>query len=96
MSDRGWIGDAAAILSRAFAVLLIVLAAGLASAGQARAADPDFPKLTGRVTDAAGVLAPEARARIEAKLKATTARCWSSRRTSARSASRSVTGSKAR
>jgi uncharacterized protein len=61
-----------------------------------------FPQLTGRVVDAANLLNPEQRAALEAKLKAhedkTTdqVRCSSSRRTSARSASRSGTGSKAR
>ncbi|MBV9567698.1 MAG: TPM domain-containing protein [Hyphomicrobiales bacterium] len=34
------------------------------------AADPDFPALTGRVVDAANLLTPEARARLEEKLKA--------------------------
>ena len=42
----------------------------LLSVGLARAAELDLPKLDGRVTDAAGVLSPAARARIEAKLKA--------------------------
>ena len=49
----------------ALAALWLVLIAGFALA-----ADPDFPKLTGRVTDAAGILAPDARQRIEDKLKA--------------------------
>lgn len=34
------------------------------------AADPTFPALSGRVVDAAGILKPEAKAAIEAKLKA--------------------------
>ena len=34
------------------------------------AADPTFPPLSGRVVDAAGILKPEAKAAIEAKLKA--------------------------
>ncbi|WP_096485022.1 TPM domain-containing protein [Methylorubrum populi] len=41
-----------------------------ALAGFAAAAEPDFPKLTGRVVDAAGILAPEARTRIDGKIKA--------------------------
>ncbi|QIJ74703.1 hypothetical protein GU700_09000 [Methylobacterium sp. NI91] len=39
-------------------------------AGLAAAAEPDFPKLTGRVVDAAGILSPEARTRIDGKIKA--------------------------
>ncbi|KQQ30684.1 hypothetical protein ASF53_18080 [Methylobacterium sp. Leaf123] len=38
--------------------------------GLANAAEPDFPKLTGRVVDAAGILSPETRARIDGKIKA--------------------------
>jgi uncharacterized protein len=45
---------------------LVVLAAPLA----ALAADPAFPALTGRVVDAANIIPADARARIEAKLKA--------------------------
>ena len=41
-----------------------------ALAGFAAAAEPDFPKLTGRVVDAAGILAPETRTRIDGKIKA--------------------------
>ncbi len=36
----------------------------------ALAADPSYPPLTGRITDNANLIAPEARQRIEAKLKA--------------------------
>jgi uncharacterized protein len=51
--------------------LLAVLALALMiGAGLAAAAEPDFPKLTGRVVDAAGILSPEARARIDGKIKA--------------------------
>ena len=39
-------------------------------AGAAGAAEPTFPALTGRVVDAAGILKPEDRAILEAKLKA--------------------------
>ena len=39
-------------------------------AGLAAAAEPDYPKLTGRVVDAAGILSPEARTRIDGKIKA--------------------------
>ncbi|WP_455977609.1 TPM domain-containing protein [Methylorubrum populi] len=46
---------------------LLILAA---LTGLARAAEPDFPKLTGRVVDAAGLLSPEARTRIDGKIKA--------------------------
>jgi uncharacterized protein len=52
-----------------------VLAASLAACAwvlpaSAIAADPAFPALTGRVVDAANLLPPDARRRIEAKLKA--------------------------
>jgi uncharacterized protein len=52
-----------------------VLAASLAACAwvlpaSAIAADPAFPALTGRVVDAANLLPPDARQRIEAKLKA--------------------------
>lgn len=47
------------------AALLFVLCAGLV-----QAAEPEFPRLDGRVTDAAGVLSPEIRERITGKLKA--------------------------
>lgn len=51
--------------------LLAVLALALMiGAGLAAAAEPDFPKLTGRVVDAAGILSPEARTRIDGKIKA--------------------------
>lgn len=46
-------------------LVLLVVASSLAAA-----AEPDWPKLTGRVVDDAHLLAPEARARIEGKLKA--------------------------
>ena len=42
----------------------------LIASGAAFAAEPTFPALTGRVVDAAGILKPEAKAAIEAKLKA--------------------------
>jgi uncharacterized protein len=48
---------------------LIVLAC-LLPLSFAVAADPTFPPLTGRVVDAANLLTPEARARLEDKLKA--------------------------
>lgn len=38
--------------------------------GLALAADPTYPALTGRIVDGANLIAPEARQRIEAKLKA--------------------------
>lgn len=47
------------------ALLLLAVLTGLAAA-----AEPDFPKLTGRVVDAAGILSPEARTRIDGKIKA--------------------------
>ena len=47
------------------AAILFVLAAGLT-----QAAEPDFPRLDGRVIDAAGVLSAGSRAGIAAKLKA--------------------------
>ncbi len=52
------------------------LAAGLVAiifalpVGVALAAEPSYPPLTGRIVDNAGLIAPDARARIEAKLKA--------------------------
>ncbi|MBV9520130.1 MAG: TPM domain-containing protein, partial [Hyphomicrobiales bacterium] len=42
----------------------------LFSLAPAMAADPNFPALTGRVVDAANLLTPEVRARLEDKLKA--------------------------
>jgi uncharacterized protein len=42
----------------------------LAFAGSARAAEPQFPELTGRIVDNANLLKPEDRAAIEADLKA--------------------------
>ncbi len=50
-------------------LLLAVLVLGL-NAGLARAAEPTFPALSGRVVDAAGILKPEEEAAIDAKLKA--------------------------
>jgi uncharacterized protein len=53
------------------ALALAVIAACLAIyAVGAFAADLSFPALTGRVVDAAGILTPDQRARLEAKLKA--------------------------
>jgi uncharacterized protein len=49
-------------------LVAIMVAAGLVPA--ARGADPAFPPLSGRVVDAANIIPSEARARIEAKLKA--------------------------
>ncbi|CAO4168904.1 TPM domain-containing protein [Methylorubrum extorquens] len=48
--------------------LALLIVAGLM--GLAQAAEPDFPKLTGRVVDAAGILSQETRARIDGKIKA--------------------------
>ena len=48
---------------------LLLLLFALWSAG-ALAADPSYPTLTGRIVDGANLIAPEARARIEGKLKA--------------------------
>ncbi len=48
---------------------LILLVALCAGAG-AWAADPSYPALTGRIVDGAKLIAPEARQRIEAKIKA--------------------------
>ncbi|GJE57240.1 MULTISPECIES: TPM domain-containing protein [Methylobacterium] len=53
------------VLIAPLALLLFVLCAGLV-----QAAEPEFPPLDGRVTDAAGVLPPEIRERITGKLKA--------------------------
>jgi uncharacterized protein len=50
-------------------VLLSLVSALLGILAEARAA-PAFPPLTGRVTDAAGLLPPDTRARLEADLKA--------------------------
>jgi len=53
------------------ALALAVIAACLAVyAVGARAAELSFPKLTGRVVDAAGILTPDQRGTLEAKLKA--------------------------
>ena len=53
------------------ALALAVIAACLAVyAGGARAAELSFPKLTRRVVDAAGILTPDQRGTLEAKLKA--------------------------
>jgi len=49
---------------RASALLLLLWS------GLALAADPSYPALTGRIVDGASLIAPEARQRIEAKLKA--------------------------
>jgi uncharacterized protein len=46
--------------------LLAIVACGFA----AHAADPTYPPLTGRIMDSADLIAPEAKTRIEAKLKA--------------------------
>ena len=56
-------------VARAIGCLAALPLALLIFAGLALAADPDFPKLTGRVVDAAGILSPEARARIDGKIK---------------------------
>ncbi len=50
-------------LAASLAFLLLALAPALA-------AEPDLPTLTGRIVDGAGILSPEAEARIEGKLKA--------------------------
>lgn len=50
-------------------ILLALLGAVLGMVAEARAA-PGFPPLTGRVTDAAGLLPPDTAARLEAELKA--------------------------
>lgn len=50
--------------------LVLALAACLGSWTAALGAEPSFPKLTGRVVDAAGILTPEQRGGLEAKLKA--------------------------
>ena len=51
------------------ALLLALMACGGLWAA-ALAAEPSFPKLTGRVVDAAGILTPEQRGTLETKLKA--------------------------
>ncbi|MGU3359170.1 TPM domain-containing protein [Methylobacterium sp. M6A4_1b] len=56
-------------LSAAHLLLGLWLVFGLTLV-QARAAEPTFPTLTGRVVDAAGILKPDERAALEAKLKA--------------------------
>ncbi|MBX6321364.1 MAG: TPM domain-containing protein, partial [Rhodospirillaceae bacterium] len=59
------------VFARALAVALgLALALLLSAPGGTRAAQPDFPALTGRVVDEAGLLSPEARARLEAQLEA--------------------------
>ena len=50
--------------------LVLALAACVGLWAAALAAELSFPKLTGRVVDAAGILTPEQRGTIEAKLKA--------------------------
>lgn len=56
-------------ISRPF--LLVALLIGFVLGGQAaRADDPTFPPITGRVVDAAGLLKSEERSALEAKLKA--------------------------
>lgn len=60
-------GRTARAIARLAALTLVFLTS---LAGLALAADPDFPKLTGRVVDAADLLSPEARARIDGKIKA--------------------------
>ncbi|MEH3118604.1 MAG: TPM domain-containing protein [Methylorubrum populi] len=65
-SDRIVSARAASAL-RVLPLALLILAA---LAGLGRAAEPDFPKLTGRVVDAAGILSAEARARIDGKIEA--------------------------
>jgi uncharacterized protein len=57
----GWIG----VLRRVSAFLLLLFWSGLAIA-----AEPTYPALTGRIVDGANLIAPEARQRIEGKLKA--------------------------
>jgi uncharacterized protein len=52
------------LLSRIGGLLLLLWS------GFALAADPSYPALTGRIVDGANLIAPEARERIEAKLKA--------------------------
>ncbi|CAN7696633.1 TPM domain-containing protein [Bosea sp. LjRoot9] len=49
---------------------LILLAALVFAGAGAWAADPSYPALTGRIVDGAKLIAPEARQRIEAKIKA--------------------------
>jgi uncharacterized protein len=57
--------------SRAFLALALVLLLGvLPWTAPAQADEPSFPPLTGRVVDAAGILKPEDRSSLEAKLKA--------------------------
>lgn len=51
-------------------LLLALLFGPILWAVAAQADEPAFPPLSGRVVDAAGVLAPEARTSLEAKLKA--------------------------
>jgi uncharacterized protein len=57
----GWIG----VLRRVSAFLLLLFWSNLALA-----AEPTYPALTGRIVDGANLIAPEARQRIEGKLKA--------------------------
>lgn len=65
-------GRAPASLSQASGALLrlAMLALLLLWSSLALAAAPTYPPLTGRIVDGANLLSPEARARIEAKLKA--------------------------
>jgi uncharacterized protein len=51
-------------------ILWCISAFFLAIGSFALAADPTYPALTGRIVDGANLIAPEARQRIEAKLKA--------------------------
>lgn len=53
----------------AFAVLLVALV-WLAAAGLARAAEPTFPALTGRVVDQANILSPAKELELSARLEA--------------------------
>ncbi len=64
---RRIVGRTGQTLLAALAGLMLVW---LVASGAAFAAEPTFPALTSRVVDAAGILKPEAKAAIEAKLKA--------------------------
>lgn len=59
--------DGARRILTAAALMMLAL---LAFAGGARAAEPQFPELTGRIVDNASLIKPEDRAAIEADLKA--------------------------
>ncbi|MDR7036176.1 uncharacterized protein J2X36_000914 [Methylobacterium sp. BE186] len=56
-------------LARGLAACLLLIVALPLAGWAALAAEPSFPPLTGRVVDAAGILKPEERAALEAKLK---------------------------